>query len=135
VKGILADANVVGQVEQLVKRMQEDEWADYWQSLGLRLRRFEDLGLEAASGDLEVWQKCQAEELILITDNRNDDSSHSVSAVIRQYGTPNSLPIFTIADLGRFMNSPDYAEQVVISFYDYLLRIETVLGTGRLYLP
>ena len=44
-KGLIADANVQGQVEYLVQRMQADAWADFWQALGLVLRRFEDVGL------------------------------------------------------------------------------------------
>ena len=44
-KGLIADANIQGQVEYLVQRMQADAWADFWQELGLVLRRFEDVGL------------------------------------------------------------------------------------------
>jgi hypothetical protein len=49
--------------------MQVDAWADFWQALGLALYRFEDVGLSASSTDLEVWSVCQAEQLLLITDN------------------------------------------------------------------
>jgi hypothetical protein len=35
VKGLVADANIQGQVEYLVQRMQAEVWADFWQSLGL----------------------------------------------------------------------------------------------------
>jgi hypothetical protein len=35
VKGILADANIKGQVDALVKRMQSEPWALFW--LDLRL--------------------------------------------------------------------------------------------------
>jgi len=49
VKGLVADANIQGQVEYLVQRMQADAWAEFWQALGLVLRRFE-LSLESGSG-------------------------------------------------------------------------------------
>jgi hypothetical protein len=52
-----------------VRRMQADAWADFWQALGLALYRSEDVGLSASSTDLEVWNVCQDEQLILITDN------------------------------------------------------------------
>ena len=39
-KGLIADANVQGQVEYLVLRMQANAWADFWQALGLALYRF-----------------------------------------------------------------------------------------------
>ena len=84
---------------------------------------------------MEIWQCCQAQDLILITDNRNDDSPTSLEATIRRFGTPSSLPVFTIADLRKFREDRDYAERVVASFYDYLQRIDEIRGTGRLYLP
>jgi predicted nuclease of predicted toxin-antitoxin system len=85
VKGLLADANIQGQVDYLVQRMQADAWADFWQALGLALYRFEDVGLTASSTDPEVWNVCQAEQLIIITDNRNLDSEDSLEATIRRH--------------------------------------------------
>jgi hypothetical protein len=135
VKGILADNNVTGQVAYLVHLMQNEPWVDFWKELGLTLVRFDDLGLAATATDLEVWRRCQTDELLLITDNRNDDSPESLTATIRKFNTPDSLPIFTIADLDRVGVSRDYDERVLWTLYDYLLRIDEVRGTGRLFLP
>jgi hypothetical protein len=135
VKGILADNNVVGQVAYLAQMMQSEPWAEFWAELGLILRNFDDLGLAQTASDVEIWQRCQAEELILITDNRNDDAPDSLSAAIRNFNTPTSLPVFTIADLDKFGASREYEERVVAALYDYLLRIDEVRGTGRLFLP
>jgi hypothetical protein len=66
VKGLIPDANIQGQVEHLVQRTQAEPWADFWQALGLVLRRFEDVGLSESSTDNEVWNVCQAEQLILM---------------------------------------------------------------------
>ncbi len=134
-KGLVADANIQGQVEYLVRRMQANVWADFWQGLGLLLYRFEDIGLSASSTDLEVWSVCQAEQLILITDNRNLDSEESLEATIRRNNTPESLPVFTIADMSEFRTNSSYVERVVKALYEYLLTIDDVRGTGRLYLP
>ncbi len=71
VNGILADVNTRGLVEVLVREMQTPTWVEFWQYLGLALFHFEDVGLEEAATDLEIWQKCQERQLILITDNRN----------------------------------------------------------------
>jgi predicted nuclease of predicted toxin-antitoxin system len=135
VKGILADNNVIGQVAYLAQLMQSHGWEIFWQDLGLSLVRFQDVGLTAAATDVEIWHCCQAEELILITDNRNDDAPDSLNAAIRQFGSPDSLPIFTIADLDKFGTSREYEEKVVAALYDYLLRIEDIRGVGRLFLP
>jgi hypothetical protein len=53
-KGLVADANIQGQVEYLVQEMQADVWSDFWEALGLALHRFEDVGLSTSSNDLGV---------------------------------------------------------------------------------
>jgi hypothetical protein len=135
VKGLLADANIQGQVEYLVQRMKANAWADFWQELGLVLHRFEDLGLSASSTDLEIWNVCQSAQLILITDNRNLDSEDSLEATIRRNNTPECLPVFTITDVNEFRTNSSYVDRVVEVLYDYILRIDDVRGTGRLYVP
>ena len=134
-KGILADNNVIGQVAYLVEMMQAEGWEDFWNELGLVLVRFDDVGLAIDASDLEIWQRGQADELILITDNRNDESPDSLNATIRCFNSSQSLPLFTIADLDKFGLSREYEKRVVGALYDYLLRIDDVRGTGRLFLP
>lgn len=134
-RGILADVNAVGYIEYLVEQMQTESWRAFWEHLGLVLRRFEDVGLKADSNDREIWHRCQQEQLILITDNRNQDSPDSLEATIREQNTADALPIFTVANLKSFRTSPEYVERVVASLYDYLLRIDDLRGTGRLFLP
>jgi hypothetical protein len=135
VKGIVADANIQGQVEHLARRMQAEPWTDFWQALGLALLRFEDIGLSPSATDLEIWNVCPAEQVVLITDNRNLESEDSLEAVIRRNNTPGSLPVFTIADMSEFRMSGLYVDRVAEALLDYLLRIDDVRGAGRLYLP
>ena len=135
VKRILADINTRGPVDDLVRRMQSEPWTEFWKELSLTLFHFEDVGLTPSSTDLEIWQKCQAEQLIFITNNRNENSIDSLESTIRKYNSPDSLPVFTIADLDKFRKSRRYAERAIESLFEYLLRIDSVLGAGRLYLP
>ena len=134
-KGLLADVNTRGPVADLVRRMQTAPWADFWEQLHLSLFHFEDVGLTPSSTDQEIWVRCQADGLILVTNNRNARSPDSLELTIRQFNQPDSLPIFTIADLDKFRKSRQYAERVLERAYDYLLRIGEVRGTGRLFLP
>ena len=134
-KGLIADANIQGRVEYLVQHIQAEAWAEFWQALGLVLRRFEDVGLSASATDLEVWGVCQSEHLILITDKSNLDSEDSLEATIRRDNTPESLPIFTIVDMNAFRANSSYMERVVEALYDLLLRLDDVRGAGRRYLP
>jgi predicted nuclease of predicted toxin-antitoxin system len=135
VKGILADVHIKGPIDDLVRQMQTGPWADFWQHLALTLYHFDDVGLTPTSTDLEIWHCCQARQLIFITNNRNEDSPDSLEATIRQHNKAGSLPVFTIGDLNRFRLSRNYVERVVERLYEYLLRIDEVCGTGRLYLP
>jgi hypothetical protein len=135
VKGILADIHLKGPVESLVREMQNEPWAEFWKELGLILFHFEDVGLTPTSTDLEIWYRCQAEELVFITNNRNEDSPDSLESTIRRHNTVKSLPVFTIGNLDDFRKSRAYAERVVERLYEYLLMIDQVRGTGRLFIP
>jgi hypothetical protein len=135
VKGILADVHMVPYVEDLVLAMQREPWTEVWMYLGLTLFHFEDFGLKPTSTDLEIWQRCQDEELILITNNRNKKSDDSLEATLQRLNGPTSLPVMTISSLTKFRKSQAYADRVVKTLYDYLLDIDRVRGAGRLYLP
>jgi predicted nuclease of predicted toxin-antitoxin system len=135
VKGILADVNSQGPVEDLIREMQGPKWLEFWTFLGLSLFHFEDIGLHQDATDLQIWQKCQENHLMLITDNRNKHSPDSLEATIQQFNTPESLPVFTIADLRKFRKSREYAQRVVEKLYEFLFDIDSLRGTGRLYLP
>ena len=134
-KGILADINVIGPVSSLVRQMQTPEWIDIWISLNIELKHFDEVGLSEDSEDLEIWQACQSEQLVLVTDNRNRDREDSLEAAIREHNQADCLPVFTISSMSRFKTSREFAEKVLEDFFDYLLRIDEVRGTGRLYLP
>jgi hypothetical protein len=110
-------------------------WKEFWDHLQLKYVHFADVGLALDSPDALVWQTCQDRELILITDNRNLDGPDSLEATIRAHNAANSLPVFTIADVQRLGQSHVYAFQVVERLLESLLRIDTLRGTGRLYVP
>lgn len=135
VKGILADIHMKGPVADLARSMRGAPWAEFWDYFKLVLVTFEDVGLTATSTDEEIWHKCQEKQLVLITNNRNQESPDSLEATIRRHNTPKSLPVFTISDLDRFRKNRDYAERVLERLYECLLDMETLLGTGRLFLP
>ena len=134
-KGILADINAQGQVDKLALLLQGEPWKEFWDSLQIQYVHFADVGLVTESPDDPVWQTCQDRELILIPDNRNLDGPDSLEATIRARNAPTSLPVFTIADIQRLGLSHVHAAEVIESLLDLLLRIDTVRGTGRMYLP
>jgi hypothetical protein len=135
VKGILTDIHMGVSTEILIGKMQSDTWIDLWSRLGLVPFAFADLGLPDNATDLVIWQRCQIEQLIFITNNRNEDTEDSLGTTIRLHNTLESLPVFTIGNLNRFRSDKTYAEDVVERLYEYLLDIDRVRGAGRLYLP
>jgi predicted nuclease of predicted toxin-antitoxin system len=135
VKGILADVNIQKYVQILVAIMQSEDYKLFWDHLQIQYLQFADVGLASNALDTLIWQTCQQRELILITDNRNQDDNSSLESTIRLHNTPLSLPVFTISNISRLRNSREYLHQVVESLLDALLRVESLRGTGRLFLP
>lgn len=134
-KGIVSDVNIQGQVDFLVAVMRAEPWKLFWNHLQLSYCHFADIGLSADASDTLVWETCQHEELVLITDNRNRNDADSLEAAIRLFNTPQSLPVFTISNVPRLRRSRTYADRVIDRLLDAVTRIEMLRGTGRLYLP
>ncbi len=134
-RGILADNDVQGQLVILLRIWQNQFWRQLWEDFHLSVYTFEDLGLDRHTNDLAIWQKCQAREVVLITGNRNDDGPDSLEATIRNHNTDFSLPVFTFADAKRLQHDRDYANKAAVQLLQYLLEIDAVRGTGRLFVP
>jgi hypothetical protein len=135
VKGILADINIGGHVDYLVSLMQLGTWNSIWSELNLQYARFGDVGLAPDAKDSAIWQFCQADGYVLITGNRNEDDIDSLQATIRARNTAQSLPVLTVSDPERLRKDREYADRLIESLLDALLDIESLRGTGRLYIP
>ena len=133
--GILADVNLRGQMELVVRILNGAEWNDLWNAMGTPFVRFDDLGLSDTATDREIWLLCQDREFVLVTGNRNRDGSDSLQATIESLGTVESPPVFTVGDPDEMMRSKGYAEQVAERLFEYILDIDNHRGAGRLYLP
>ena len=134
-RALMADNDILGQMQVLVFLLESEEWRDLWSSLGLGIRTFADLAFGPSVADADLWHACQKEQIVLITGNRNKAGSDSLEATIQTFGTPASLPVFTLADPKQVLASRDYANQVVARFLEYLMEIDNVRGAGRLWLP
>jgi hypothetical protein len=135
VKGILADINIQGYVDYLVALLQAEPWKMFWDDLGIRYYRFSEIGLTPQAPDSLVWETCQQRGLVLLTDNRNQDSPQSLEATIHARNTPTCLPVMTIGNIQQLRQSRDYTDRVIEKLLDVLQRIEDLRGTGRLFLP
>ena len=133
--GLLADANIEGHVARLATRMQAEEWKEFWDYLDLRCLVFHDVGLHSADPDSVVWQCCQDNQLLLLTDNRNNKGPQSLEATIRSGNTSQSLPVFTIGDARSILVGNEYADRVIDRLFRYLFELKNIRGSGRLFLP
>lgn len=132
---LLIDANLDGHAERLNTRLRSDSWREICDFLELQFLHLEDVGLDRTAKDDIVWRLCQARGFYLLTANRNRKSDDSLEATIRREGTAESLPVFTLSDAQRLLQSSTYLESVVEGLLDYLLYQDNYRGTGRLFLP
>src|SRR5688572_3476754 len=113
VYGVLADNDILGQVKLLLAIFEGPYWGEVWDHLGLRVETFATLDLQRDASDEVVWRTCQSRQLILITANRRKNESDSLEQTIRLQNTPDSLPVFTLANATRVQRSKAYREKIV----------------------
>ena len=106
-----------------------------WEFLSLGRVTFADFRLSPDASDREVWEACQREQVVLLTANRNDEGPESLESTIQQRNTPQSLPVFTLANDQRVLRDRQYAEMVADRLIEALFDIDNYRGTGRFYLP
>lgn len=134
-RGLLADHNCAGHLRKLESIFKSKIWKGLWRSLNLSVESFASVGMPFKALDREVWQFCQDQQLVLITKNRNDDGPDSLEATIRTMNELTCLPVITIPNADLVLRNKIYAKRVAESLLDYLVRMDDLLGAGRLYVP
>jgi hypothetical protein len=132
---IMADHNVEGHLQAIITVWSSPDWGDIWADQSCEIESFERLGISPDTPDIELWELCQRHEIVLVTGNRNAEGDDSLEAAINRLSTSRSLPVITIADPDRLMRDRDYAERAAAQLLEYLLDLEDLRGTGRLYIP
>ena len=132
---IMADHDCAEQMQVLLRLLTSTAWHGLWTRLAVRVEPFVSLGVPPNTPDADLWQRCQTAPIILITGNRNEDGPTSLEATIQVWNTSTSLPVLTISEPQRLLSSCAYAQRVVERLAEYLIDVENLRGTGRLYLP
>ena len=125
-KALMADNDVGGPLLTIL---------EIWESLSLLVVTFEEIGMPRTAADVDLWRECQRREIVLVTGNRNRRDETSLEATLQAFGTARSLPVFTLADPRRVPEERPYAGRVAVRLLQYLMEIDNIRGTGRLYLP
>ncbi len=102
--------------------------------LSIQFVTFREVGLSMESSDRMVWQYAQANQMMILTANRNMKGEDSLEQVMREENTATSFPVLTIGDLRR-LDEFDYREQCVDRLLEIVLDIDNYKGTGRLFIP
>jgi hypothetical protein len=131
---ILADNDVGGAVTALRRVLESEEWGEFTAALDLHFVAFEDVGLARDASDRTVWSRCQEVGAVLITGNRAS-GTESLEQTIQDDSEVDSLPVVTIGDPQRVVRDRAYARACAIRLLDLLERLETLRGTGRLFIP
>lgn len=111
-QGLLADVNVQGHLQYLVNLLQAMGLSAVLEELDLRLATFLDLGLDRRMEDRPLWEYCQQEGWVLLTDNRNHENEDSLQATLDDSWHEGHLPLLTISNKGRFEDNRNYADKM-----------------------
>jgi len=131
---ILTDNDVIGAVRAFRRILESPEWVDLTAALELQFIELKDVALPMDAPDGTVWQRSQDIGALLITGNRSSGEG-SLDQTIAGLAEPESLPVLTIGDPRRVIRDAVYARECAISLLDFVERIETLRGTGRLFIP
>ena len=127
----LSDHDIEGYAQLLWGTLASAGWLDL---IHLELTTFKEVGLPVNSNDRQVWRFAQANNYILITNNRNMKDETSLEHTIREENQLNSLPVLTIGNMERLAEI-SYREQCADVLVEISLDLENHLGRGRIYLP
>ena len=129
---ILADHNIVGQARLLLGTMEALGWANL---LNLRLTTFGAVGLAPDSSDREVWRRAQELGMLLLTDNRNNDSPDSLEQTLLEELTAASLPVLSVGNAERLRKDHTYRNACAEQLAEIVADLERYTGIPRIYIP
>lgn len=132
---VMPDNDILGQFGVLLSVCESPEWRELWDMLGCEVCSFASFGLPEDAADADIWQTCQDNGVVLVTGNRNADGPDSLEVAIREQGNAESLPVLTLANSDRLMQSRDYALRAAERLLEILIDLDHLRGAGRLFLP
>ena len=127
----LIDYNLRGQATLLWGMIAAEGWLEL---LPIRFVGFEEVGLLENSNDRLVWQIAQANQMIILTANRNMKGDDSLEQVIREDNTLTSFPVVTIGNKER-LDEQSYRGRCASRLVEIMFDLDNYLGVGRIYIP
>lgn len=128
---LLADHNVEGHAQLLLRALKSLGWAD---ALDIRLATFDKVALTSASTDREVWQRVQELGMLLITANRNRSGTDSLEQVLRDEHSAESLPVLTVSQAKRLLQDRVYRNACAERIAEIIVDLDIYRGVPRLFI-
>lgn len=128
---ILADHDIEGHAYSIIGVLAAEGWLEM---VELRLATFTEVNLPFNSSDRMVWRFAQEKRWVLLTNNRNMDGEDSLEQTLQDENTASSLPVITIANVGR-LSEKRYRERCAFQLLEIVLELENHLGRSRVYIP
>lgn len=102
--------------------------------LPIRFVTFAEVDLPFDCSDRTFWRFAQAQNMVILTGNRNEDDPDSLGITLAQEGTSISLPVLTIGRVGG-LEEREYRERCAYRLLEILLELDSKRGLGRIYIP
>lgn len=135
--GLLFDINIQGLYPHFLHLLTALDLLDFWEVANLRVLSVADLGYPREVRDRVLWTRCQADGIVFVTENRNDDGPDSLGRTMADSLTPESLPVLTLANKPRLERDRRCALIVADAFLTAVsdTAVGKNRGVGRLFLP
>jgi predicted nuclease of predicted toxin-antitoxin system len=127
----LVDYNLDGYATVLLGILTKRGWLEFF---SIQFVTFREVGLPMDSSDRIVWNYAQANQMMILTANRNMKGEDSLEQVMREENSSTSFPIITVGDLTR-LDEAEYRERCVDRLVEIVLELESYIGVGRLFIP
>jgi predicted nuclease of predicted toxin-antitoxin system len=127
----LVDYNLDGYAAVLLGILTKRGWLEFFP---IQFVTFREVGLSMDINDRVVWNYAQANQMMILTANRNMKGEDSLEQVMREENSSTSFPIITVGDLTR-LDEAEYRERCVDRLVEIVLELESYIGVGRLFIP
>ena len=128
---ILVDHHLEGLAEHLERILAAADWLEL---AAIRFITLSEAGLTNESSDRAVWRLAQAQQMVLLTANRNMKGEDSLEATLREEVSVSSLPVITISSI-RHLEVHEYRARCAARLLDILVDLDRYIGTPRLFIP
>jgi len=129
---LLVDHNLEGHAQRLMHTLMRLGWADL---LSIERRTLADVGLDVNVSDRMLWRFAQAQGMLLLTDNRSKKGEDSLEQTLREEVTGTSLPVLTVGNAARLVESEAYRASCAERIAAILIDLDRYRGTARQYIP